>query len=84
MRTALRVRRWETGLSQEELADELGVSRQTVSSVENGQSVPSVLLALKIAAVLDAPVEELFPVVPLPPLGPERFDPERFWVGGGA
>jgi putative transcriptional regulator len=50
-----------TGLSQDELAVELGVSRQTVSSIENRRRVPSVQLALAIAAALHRTVEELFP-----------------------
>lgn len=58
----LQLRRLRLGLSQEELAAELGVSRQTVSSIENRQTVPSVRLALAIAGALHATVEELFPV----------------------
>jgi len=54
-----RVRR-EKGLTQEELARKVGVSRQTIVNVEQGRYKPSILLALKIARVLDTDVETLF------------------------
>ncbi|MCD6462137.1 MAG: helix-turn-helix transcriptional regulator [Thermotogae bacterium] len=54
-----RVRR-ERGLTQEELARKVGVSRQTIVNVEQGRYKPSILLALKIARVLDTDVETLF------------------------
>jgi len=56
----VRVARAERDLSQTDLAAALGVSRQTISSIEVGQYTPSTLLALKIAAVFGRPVEELF------------------------
>jgi putative transcriptional regulator len=48
------------GLTQDEPAAELGVSRHTVSSMENRRRVPSVRLALAVAAALHGTVEELF------------------------
>lgn len=48
------------GMTQEELASRVGVTRQTIISIEKGNYGPSVLLALKIAAVFKAPVEEVF------------------------
>ena len=48
------------GLTQEELAKLLGVSRQTVISIESSRYVPSTLLSLKISSFLDMKVEELF------------------------
>jgi putative transcriptional regulator len=48
------------GLSQAELAAIVGASRETISSLERGESVPSVTLALALAHALDASVEELF------------------------
>jgi putative transcriptional regulator len=66
--SVLQLRRLRSGLSQEEFAAEVGVSRQTISSIENRQSVPSVLLALAIARALEVRVEDLFPVVELPRL----------------
>jgi len=56
----LQRRRVARGISQDELAAELGVSRQTVSSMENRRHVPSVRLALAVARALDTTVEELF------------------------
>ena len=47
-------------LTQDELAVAVNVTRQTIISIEKGNYVPSVLLALKLAAVLDKKVEELF------------------------
>lgn len=48
------------GLTQEELAQLLGVSRQTVISIESSRYVPSTVLSLKISKFLDKNVEELF------------------------
>jgi putative transcriptional regulator len=52
-----RVRR---GLSQEQLADKLGVSRQTIANIERGLNEPRVLLAVALAAVLGVAISELF------------------------
>jgi len=55
--------RFEKGeISQEELARSVGVSRQTIHSIEKGKFVPSTLLALKMAQFFDATVEELFSI----------------------
>ena len=59
----LRVARAEHGLSQEQLAILAGVTRQTISSIETGQYVPSALLAFVLAKRLAKPVEELFTLV---------------------
>jgi putative transcriptional regulator len=56
----LRVARAERRLSQEELARRAGVTRQTISSIENEQYCPSALLAFVLAACLGKPVGELF------------------------
>lgn len=56
----LRVARAEHDLSQTELAKSVGVSRQTISSIENGQYCPSTLLAFRLAHVLGLRVDELF------------------------
>lgn len=56
----LKERRTELGLTQAGLAECCGVSRKTVNTVENGVFVPSALLALKLAAGLGRPVEQLF------------------------
>lgn len=56
----LRVGRAERGWSQDELARRAGVTRQTISSIETGQYVPSALLAFVLADRLGRPVSELF------------------------
>ena len=52
--------RKERGIRQEEFAKVLGVSRQTISSLENGRYNPSIQLAFKIARYFDMPIEEVF------------------------
>lgn len=56
----LRVARAERRLSQEQLADLAGVTRQTISSIENEQYCPSALLAFVLASRLGKPVTEVF------------------------
>jgi putative transcriptional regulator len=48
------------GLTQEELADALEVSRQTISSIENGRYNPSIVLAFKIARYFGTTIEQVF------------------------
>ena len=61
MKTNLRRFRFERGeLSQQQLADMVSVSRQTIVSIEKGNYAPSVKLALLLAEVLETSVEELF------------------------
>ncbi len=50
----------ERGIKQDELAKALGVSRQTISSLENGRYDPSILLAHKIAKLFGLSIEEVF------------------------
>jgi putative transcriptional regulator len=47
-------------MSQEDLAKEIGVTRQTIHSIEKGKFVPSALLAFKLARFFNKPVEEVF------------------------
>ena len=47
-------------LSQQDLADAIGVSRKTISTVETGRFTPSVVIALKLAQFFNEPVESLF------------------------
>ena len=56
----LKVGRAEKNLSQEQLASAVGVTRQTISSIETGQYNPSALLALRLARYLEKRVEDLF------------------------
>ncbi len=50
----------ERGIRQDELAKQLGVSRQTISSLENGRYNPSILLAHKLAKFFGMTIEEVF------------------------
>ena len=59
--TVLRGMRYIEGLSQEELAAAVGVSRRTISSLERGRSTPSLTLAIALAHRLEISVEDLFP-----------------------
>ena len=56
----LKAIRTEAGLTQQELAERVGVSRKTINTVENGVFVPSTVLALKLASALGTTVEALF------------------------
>ena len=60
LRNRLKVARAERGLSQGELAKLVGVSRQTISSIETGQFNPTAKLALILCIALDKKFEELF------------------------
>jgi putative transcriptional regulator len=50
----------DSDLTQEQLAERIGVTRQTILSIEKGRYTPSVALALRMAAVLNCTVEDLF------------------------
>ncbi len=56
----LREQRARLGLNQQQLGQLVGASRQTISLIERGDYHPSVLLALRIARVFGAPLEEVF------------------------
>ena len=60
MKNRLEELRKARGLRQEELADILEVSRQTISSLENGRYNPSIILAIKIARIFEVGVEDIF------------------------
>lgn len=60
MKNRIRVLRKAQGLTQADLADTLGVSRNTINSIEVGRYVPSLPLALKLARFFGKPVEEVF------------------------
>jgi putative transcriptional regulator len=60
MRNRVRELRTQQGLSQAEIAAKLGVSRQTVISIENDRYMPSLPLAFKIARFFGIPVEKMF------------------------
>lgn len=65
MRTRLRVLRAEREWTQQDLANHVGVSRQTINAIETGKYDPSLGLAFRIARLFGRPVEEIF----LPPDG---------------
>ena len=60
MNNRLKVLRAERNWSQADLADHLGVSRQTVNALETGRYDPSLPLAFKIARVFGQPIEYIF------------------------
>jgi len=57
---AVQMIRKQHKVTQEHLAEQVGVTRQTIIAIEKGNYVPSVLLALKIARFFDKPVEDIF------------------------
>jgi len=60
MTNNLKVLRAIRNISQEELAKQISVSRQTINAMEKGKYVPSTVLALKLARFFENPVEEIF------------------------
>ena len=60
MRNRLRALRAVEGWSQAELADRLGVSRQTINAIETGRYDPSLPLAFKLSHLFSTPIEDLF------------------------
>ena len=60
MKNRLRILRAEHGLSQEDLGQKLGVSRQAINAIEAERHDPSLELACKIAALFDCPIEAIF------------------------
>ncbi len=60
MTNRIKVERAILNLTQEELANRISVSRQTINAMEANKYVPSTVLALKIARVFAKPVEEIF------------------------
>ncbi|WP_179412436.1 helix-turn-helix transcriptional regulator [Mucilaginibacter sp. E4BP6] len=60
MKNNIRIERAIKNITQAELAELIGVSRQTINTIESNRYVPSTVLALKIAKVFDKPVEEIF------------------------
>ena len=62
---AIRRLRFEHGeMAQQELADRIGVTRQTVNAIENGKYSPSLEVAFRIAAVFRVPLEQVFQYAP--------------------
>jgi putative transcriptional regulator len=64
----LSVFRAERNLSRKDLAEQVGVNPQTIGYLERGDYAPSVELALKLSALFEVPVEQLFSLKPFAPL----------------
>ena len=60
MENNIRALRKAAGLTQEDLARALGVTRQTINAIENNKYDPTLGLAMRLARLLGAPVEEIF------------------------
>lgn len=64
MKNSIKVERAKLGISQTELAEQVGVSKQTILSIETGRFVPSTILAMKIARYFKTTVEVIFELEP--------------------
>ena len=60
MKNRLKVERAILNITQEELTDKIGVSRQTINSIETNRFVPSTVLALKLSKLFGKPVNDFF------------------------
>ena len=60
MKNTIKVERAIKNMTQQDLATEIGVSRQTINSIESGKYVPSTVLALKMSALFGKPVNDIF------------------------
>ena len=60
MKNKIKVYRAIHNLTQEELADKIGVTRQTINAIELGKYSPSIELAFKIAQLFEATIEDIF------------------------
>lgn len=60
MKNKIKIYRKRTGVSQENLSEKMGVSRQTINAIENDKYDPSLSLAFKLAKLFDVTVDELF------------------------
>lgn len=60
MKNNIKAERLEIGMTQQALAEAIGVSRQTIFAIETGKYIPSAILVLKLSRVLSKPVESLF------------------------
>ncbi|MHA4808892.1 helix-turn-helix transcriptional regulator [Flavitalea flava] len=60
MKNTIRIERAVKNITQAELADQVGVSRQTINSIESNKYIPSTVLALKIARIFSKPLETIF------------------------
>lgn len=64
MKNSIKVERARLDMTQQDLADKLAVSRQTINAIENGKFNPSTVLALKISALFNKSVNDIFELEP--------------------
>jgi len=60
MKNNIRIERAIINITQADLAEQIGVSRQTINTIESNKYVPSTVLALKIARIFNKPLEDIF------------------------
>ncbi len=60
MKNTIRIERAIKNITQQELAEKIGVSRQTINAIESNKYVPSTVLALKMAKLFDKKVDDIF------------------------
>jgi putative transcriptional regulator len=60
MKNTIRIERAVKNITQAELAEQVGVSRQTINSIESNKYIPSTVLAIKIARIFSKPLESIF------------------------
>ncbi len=63
LKNQIKVQRAIKNITQEELANEIGVTRKTINTIENGKFVPSTILAIRLAQFFNIKVEELFELI---------------------
>ncbi len=77
MYSRLSALRSDRGLSRKELADAVGVHYQTIGYLERGDYSPSLVLALRIAAIFDLPVEAVFSLTPFRSMSEQLYGKEK-------
>ncbi len=60
MKNTIRIERAVMNITQQELAEKIGVSRQTINAIESNKYVPSTVLALKMAGLFQKKVDDIF------------------------
>ena len=63
LKNKIRIQRAIKNVTQEELAVQVGVTRKTINTIENGKFVPSTILAIRLARFFEIKVEELFELI---------------------
>ena len=66
LKNTIKIQRAKKDLTQEQLAQLVGVTRKTINTIEKGKYVPSTYLALKLSTALEVTVEELFQIITNP------------------